>query len=77
MVTNMRGSLLLWLGAMRRQWLMLIFMIAPAIGLGLVAMIFGLPLDLRLLAGVMTVLAGGLILILLRGEVRFIRSRKA
>lgn len=76
MDTNFSRVLLEWLSALRRQWLMLSFMVGPTIGVALVAVIFGLPFDLRLLASVVSVFTLCLVFILLRGEVRLSRSRE-
>ncbi len=75
MATDMGVPAILWLDAMRRQWRMILFMVGPAAGVMLVALIFGLPRDLWLIAAVMTIFAALLALILLRAEIRSLRSR--
>ncbi len=75
MATDMGVPAILWLDAMRRQWRMMLFMVGPAAGVMLVALIFGLPRDLWLIAAGMTIFAALLALILLRAEIRSLRSR--
>jgi hypothetical protein len=75
MGTDMGTPLTIWLDAMRRQWRMVLFIVGPAAGVMLVALIFGLPPDLWLIAAGMTIFAALLALILLRAEIRFLRSR--
>jgi hypothetical protein len=75
MVTNMNSGVALWLGALRRQWPMLLFMMGPAAGILLVALVFGLPRTLWLMAGTMFIFAALLIVVLLRAEIRSLRSR--
>ncbi|MGC8532141.1 MAG: hypothetical protein ACP5M1_08900 [Acidiphilium sp.] len=75
MGTNTLSTVALWLGVLRRQWPMLLFMAGPAAGILLVAVVFGLPRTLWLMGAIMLIFAALLIVILLRADIRSRRSR--
>jgi hypothetical protein len=75
MGTNRPSTVALWLGVLRRQWPMLLFMAGPAAGILLVAVVFGLPRTLWLMAGIMLIFAALLTAVLLRADIRSLRSR--
>jgi hypothetical protein len=54
---------------------MLLFMVGPGAGVLLVALIFGLPLVLWLMAGAMLIFASVLAFVLLRADIRSLPSR--